>query len=517
MTDGARILGSATTKRDVAAMLGVSLKTLTWMLHVRGTSSYYKHWSVKKRLGGTRTISAPRSTLWRVQSALHGILQDAYKPRPATHGFVKDRSVSSNAKDHVGKSFVLTIDLEDFFPSIHIGRVRGLFMAHPFNCTMEVATTLAQICTVNRQLPIGAPTSPVISNMICVRMDREFQRLARDNGCWYTRYADDLTFSTRKTVFPTALAKLTMRGKLVLGGEVIRVLQENGFSPNPSKSRLKSSHDRQVVTGVKVNVRPNVDRRYVRRIRGMLHAWSKYGLPAAQDYMQRCYTKDRHPGADPQFKDVLRGRIAYLAMIRGEEDAMVRRFRDQYDNLVANRGLHDGIDYHPEIHYPNVSEGRHRLLTVMFTDIVNSSDLNRTLGDDKWGVILERHDRLVGAEVRRRRGRVVKGTGDGVFATFDSPSMALQTAEKIVGKVRALGIEARIGIHAGEVEVSRGDVHGDVVNTAARIADKARGSEVLVSETVRDLVSGGDYRFNSRKKKKLKGVGRWRLHALVVD
>jgi class 3 adenylate cyclase len=204
-------------------------------------------------------------------------------------------------------------------------------------------------------------------------------------------------------------------------------------------------------------------------------------------------------------------------MIRGEADPMVRRFRDQFDNLLAHRLLNDGIDYHPELHYPNVSESRHRLLTVMFTDIVNSSEKARDLGDDKWSVILESHDRLVGAQVRRRGGRVVKGTGDGVFATFDSPSMAVEAAARVVKKVKPLGLEARVGLHAGEVEVSRGDVFGGVVNTASRIAGRARPSEVLVSETVRDLVAGSGHRFSYRKRQKLKGVGKWRLCALIID
>jgi len=179
-------------------------------------------------------------------------------------------------------------------------------------------------------------------------MDKELQNLAKDHGCYYTRYADDLTFSTNSPAFPPELATATGRGEVLLGEELVRVLADNWFSVNGAKSRLQTRYDRQVVTGVKVNERPNVDRRYVRRIRGMMHAWDKYGLKAAQQYMGQKYTKDRYPGAEPEFLNVLRGRIEYLGMIRGQSDAMVRRFHDQYDNLIGQRDLNEGIDYHPE-------------------------------------------------------------------------------------------------------------------------------------------------------------------------
>lgn len=313
------------------------------MLYGDRPESFYRTWSIKKRSGGQREIKAPRSTLYRLQKTLNHILQAAYEPRPAAHGFVTGRSVISNAERHVGRRFVLNLDLLNFFPSIHFGRVRGLFLAAPFGCSDEAATSLAQLCCTQGALPIGAPTSPVIANMICLRLDRELQRLARSTGCWYSRYADDLTFSTDRSTFPKPLAAVGAEGEISLGDPLTAVIESNGFQPNRDKTRLQTRGGRQEVTGLVVNERLNVDRRFIRRIRAMLHAWDRFGLDAAQTNMRKWYTKDRYPGAAPRFNDVLQGRIAYLEMVRGKKDPLVVRFRTQYRNLQEGRELHHGV------------------------------------------------------------------------------------------------------------------------------------------------------------------------------
>jgi class 3 adenylate cyclase len=352
-------------------------------------------------------------------------------------------------------------------------------------------------------------------------MDRELQRLARKHLCWYSRYADDLTFSTNQPAFPAALARVIERGQLELGGELLSVFDANGFSLNVSKSRIQTRYDRQVVTGVKVNERPNVDRRFIRKIRSMMHAWDKYGPALAQEDFGRWYSKDRFPGADPRFQDVLRGRIAYLAMIRGPSDSMVRRFMDQYDNLKAGRDREFGIDYVPEpYHPPQASDSiRHKLLTVMFTDIVGSTAQAAIIGDEAWRGIREKHDRIIRSEVGRRWGRVIKWIGDSALVTFDSPSHAVECAKRIVRQVKSdLGIDVRIGLHSGEIEVEDQDIAGMAVNIAARVEAKAEASEILVSSTVKDLLMGSVIQFTDRGDHELKNVpGIWRLHAVEPE
>jgi RNA-directed DNA polymerase len=525
---GIEVLGALATPYDVGDLLGIPWKTLAWVLYGHGATGYYNTWSITKRSGGLREISAPRSILWRAQHALHGILQEVYKPRPAAQGFVKSRSVATNASPHIRRKWVLGVDIEDFFPTIHFGRVRGLFLAHPFNCAPEVATVLARICCSNGSLPIGAPTSPVVSNMICVGLDRELQRLAQRTGCWYTRYADDMTFSTNRVEFPIELAFKDGDGDVQLGDDFLRILRTNKFTPNSSKTRLRSRFDRQVVTGVVVNERPNVPRTYVKRVRGMLHAWNVYGLDAAQERFVEVWkekgkhpaARDRYPDARPNFKDVLLGRIAYLAMIRGPSDAMVRRFRDQFDNLVAERDLNHGIDYAPEPYRPPViavRDGPRQLLTVMFTDIVGSTEQAAILGDAAWRAIRRKHERLIKSEVGRRWGRVVKWMGDGCLAVFEHPSDAVRSAGRIALQVQPLGIQVRIGLHTGEVQWEDDDIHGLGVNISSRVGAKAGPSEILVSRTVRDLVEGSGLVFERKGVYRLKGVtGRWTLYAAAV-
>jgi class 3 adenylate cyclase len=158
------------------------------------------------------------------------------------------------------------------------------------------------------------------------------------------------------------------------------------------------------------------------------------------------------------------------------------------------------------------------LTTIVFTDIVGSTQRAAELGDRRWHDLLDNHDRIVRHELDRFRGREVNTAGDGFVATFTSPSVAIDCADAIVDAVRALGIEVRVGIHAGEVEVRGKDVAGMAVHIAARVAAFARASEVLTSSTVREIVTGSRHRFADRGEYELKGVpGVWRLHAFVRE
>jgi pimeloyl-ACP methyl ester carboxylesterase len=153
--------------------------------------------------------------------------------------------------------------------------------------------------------------------------------------------------------------------------------------------------------------------------------------------------------------------------------------------------------------------------TVMFTDIVESTVHAVALGDRRWHDLLDRHDRMMQREISRHRGRLVKGTGDGVFATFDGPGRAIRCASAIVGSSQALGIEIRAGLHAGEVELRGDDLAGVAVHTGARVSAAAGAGEVLVSSTVKDLVAGSGIGFFDRGLRQLKGVpGEWRLWAV---
>ena len=350
------------TRAELAALLEVKVSLLTHVAYREKPPAYYRTWEIKKKSGGFRTIRAPHGSLYLLQAKLNQILQVVHVPKASTHGFVSGRSVATNAKPHVARRFVLNLDLKDFFPTINFGRVRGMFMAKPLNCSPDVATIIAHICCVDNGLAVGAPTSPVVANMVSLRMDAALLRLAVRYGCFYTRYADDITFSTNRPDFPPSLAFKLEDGSVTAGVELRAAIESNGFKVNDGKTRLQPFTGRQEVTGVVVNERLNVDRRFIRQIRAMLHAWNRFGLVACQKEMPNHYTKDRHPKAQPQFRDVLLGKIAYLGMIRGAHDSLHGRYRHQYRNLMAGKPINDGVAVQAAAARPPVDNSPVRIL-----------------------------------------------------------------------------------------------------------------------------------------------------------
>ncbi|MFC1989917.1 reverse transcriptase domain-containing protein [Chloroflexota bacterium] len=254
--------------------------------------------------------------------------------------FIPKHSICTNARAHLGREWVLNIDLKDFFPSITFPRIRGLFIAKPYEIAPDAATVLAQICCFEDKLPQGAPTSPIVSNMLCAKLDNELDRLARKNKCRYTRYADDITFSTYNYDFPSTLAKINSLGRVELGDEIKRIISENWFDVNVDKVRLRRKNLRQEVTGLTVNDfsdsgRPNVRRQYVHQIRAMLHAWERNGLEDAErEYLKRHDKKHRAPfKKPPSLKFILNGKLGFLGMVIGKDNPVYLRYYRQFRRL----------------------------------------------------------------------------------------------------------------------------------------------------------------------------------------
>jgi RNA-directed DNA polymerase len=235
------------TSRDVATFLSTSWAAIRYCLYRMPAAERYRIFTIAKRSGGTRTIESPCVQIKFLQQALLYHLQEIYVPRVSVHGFTFGRSIVTNARRHVGCRWLLNIDLRDFFPSIHIGRIIGLFRAPPFNCGKEAAVTLAQICTVDGRLPQGGPTSPIISNMICFKMDREILEFAKTFRCTYTRYADDITISTRLPELSPAIAGRD-GNQVIVGNELSLIIASARFEINTAKVRLQHRSHRLVVT-----------------------------------------------------------------------------------------------------------------------------------------------------------------------------------------------------------------------------------------------------------------------------
>jgi class 3 adenylate cyclase len=163
------------------------------------------------------------------------------------------------------------------------------------------------------------------------------------------------------------------------------------------------------------------------------------------------------------------------------------------------------------------AEFERSLATVLFTDIVGSTHASARLGDRAWKALLERHHRFVRAMIGRYRGLEVDTAGDGFFATFDGPARAVRCAQAIVDAVRALDLEVRAGVHTGEVEIVDGKVGGIAVAIGARVGALAGASEVLVSQTVKDLTAGSGLVFEDAGDHELKGVpDRWRVYRVIA-
>ncbi len=226
-----------------------------------------------------RLIKAPSPKLKELQSRLSGILYQCLKEiedkkayRPISFGFREDRSIAENAARHKRHRWVLNIDLENFFPSFNFGRVRGFFLKDKaFELHPEVATTIAQIACDGEALPQGSPCSPVISELIAQILDMKLVRLAKRMKVTYTRYADDITFSTSQKVFPKGIASQDDADSAIwhLSEGLLEIISRSGFSVNSAKTRMHFTGSRQIVTGLVVNEKVNIPSDYYRKARAM--------------------------------------------------------------------------------------------------------------------------------------------------------------------------------------------------------------------------------------------------------
>ncbi|MFD3165456.1 reverse transcriptase domain-containing protein [Herpetosiphon sp. NSE202] len=337
---------------DLAQLLDIEEKTLNFYLYK--ASNNYIRFEIPKKSGGFREIFAPNPPLkviqQKVSTILSSIYPSVYKNHPPAHGFIKNRSIVTNAKLHIRKRYILNIDIKDFFPTITFSRVRGLLMAWPYQCTADIATAIAQLCCFQGKLPQGAPTSPIISNMICSRLDSDLRNLAKKNRCYYSRYADDITFSTNVKNFPSSIAMISEETqKLQISEELLEIITKNYFTINPDKSRLQTNIQRQEVTGLVVNEKVNVTRRYIRQIRAMLHAWKKFGYDLAQEEYYNKYMSEYNSSKENKalFKNILRGKIEFLGMVRGKSDHLYQNFYRQLgsiDNTLISESLLRSFD-----------------------------------------------------------------------------------------------------------------------------------------------------------------------------
>jgi RNA-directed DNA polymerase len=250
----------------------------------------YTQASIPKRRGGTRTLLVPERRLKFLQRKTLLLLQQLHSPRAPVHGFVKDRGPITNANAHQTRPYLLNLDLRNFFGAINRRRILGMLRA--LGLTEEVALAVCSICVTRNQLPQGAPTSPILSNMVAYRLDRDLMNFAKANRLRYTRYADDISLSGYAQPIALFEGGVPLPGRVPvaqLSASLRLAILSNGFEINPDKVWFSGPNARKEVTGLIVNEFTNVRRSFVRNLRAALYKVETMGVSVAE----RDYQKDR--------------------------------------------------------------------------------------------------------------------------------------------------------------------------------------------------------------------------------
>jgi RNA-directed DNA polymerase len=296
---------------------------------VKYSAYRYTQAFIPKRRGGLRTLLVPERRLKFLQRRTLTLLEQLHSPRVTVHGFVKDRSPITNANQHQKRPYLLNLDLLNFFGTIRRRRILGVLKA--LGLGEGVALALCSICVVKDQLPQGAPTSPILSNMIAYRLDLALLDFAKKNRLRYTRYADDLTLSSY--VEPTALfdGLMPAPGKVPIDriSPFLRLaINANGFDLNHDKIWFSGPRSRKEVTGLVVNEFTNVRRDFVRNVRAALYKVEKVGIVAAEKEYQGKYK------TDASLEQIIRGRLEWIAQVRGRSFSayrtLAKRFNKQF-------------------------------------------------------------------------------------------------------------------------------------------------------------------------------------------
>lgn len=287
---------------QLSQVLKVPKRKLTYILYVKRIENLYIDFEIPKKTGGTRKISSPSNDLKEIQKNIAKLLEKQQEiflkenniKSNISHAFTKDKSIMTNALIHKHKKYVLNIDLEDFFDSFHFGRVAGYFEKNEnFLFPKKTAVILAQLTCYNGKLPQGAPSSPIITNLICNILDMKLLKISKKFKVDYSRYADDLTFSTNNNNFIEELDTFL--------SQLEQIINKSGFEVNKKKTRIQYRESKQMVTGLVVNKKVNINRKFYRETRAM----------AISQYLTGAFKIDNEEGNLKR----LEGRFAFINQI----------------------------------------------------------------------------------------------------------------------------------------------------------------------------------------------------------
>jgi RNA-directed DNA polymerase len=317
------IVSKKILEKDKDKNIQIELKTLSYYAYHKKNS--YSSFEIPKKSGGTRTILAPEPYLKLIQTCINTILQIVFTPHHCANGFAPLKSIATNGIVHTNKNYVLNIDLKDFFPSVEFRRIKTVLELKPFNLKDNrepIGFLIANLCCLNGVLPQGAPTSPVLTNIVCQRLDRKLYQLAISNNSKYSRYADDITFSSNQKFNKTFKDNLKT------------LIEFERFKINEKKTRIYNSLMRQEVTGLVVNEKLNLPKPFIRSVRAMLNNWNKKGLDFAKTKFESDFvTQKASYKKIPSFRKSLKGKIEFIGMIRGKEDSIYKNYLATYNKL----------------------------------------------------------------------------------------------------------------------------------------------------------------------------------------
>ncbi|MBP1163487.1 hypothetical protein JOE44_000371 [Chryseobacterium sp. PvR013] len=328
----------------------------------QNSQNRYHYFEIKKKDGSTRIIHAPSSELKVLLKCLNLIFHSIFIPHHASYGFIYGRSILDNAKIHCKNNYVFNLDLQDFFSSIEIGRILKRFNYPPFSLNKDNGREIignyigwiaceeidleeevnGKLLKIKKKvLPQGSPLSPILTNIICERLDYKLTGVAKRFNVTYSRYADDITFSSMHNVY---------QEKSIFRNEVEKIIGEQYFRIKEKKTRLQKRNVRQKVTGIVVNEKVNVTKNYIKLIRLWLSMWEKYGAEKAYHLFINSYIKEKgftkYIGSTPVFmENVIDGKLNYLKMIKGESNSTYQSLRERFNRLsIKNAKMNKILD-----------------------------------------------------------------------------------------------------------------------------------------------------------------------------
>lgn len=343
---------SIKTVDDFCDLIGISRFYLVGLFY-----SNYNEFYIKRRKK-IRKIQQPEESLMEIQKIISKFLNAIYFDLiqkgeiKNSFGFIKsydneiNKSIVTNAVNHVRKEIVGNIDIKDFFITINVKMVESIFKKAPFNFNDELAYYLTYLLTWQGKLPVGAPTSPILSNFIMSELDKTLSEI---QNLTYSRYADDLTFSSNN------LTLTEFKGKIE---DIIKIIEKQGFTINENKTSIKTKSEKQIVTGIIVNTKPNVDRRYIRTLRAIFHSIKKYGYTKTVDeyikkykddfyfslrgyFMKKynlsvsqCFLDEFTPNKYYYFKKSILSKIFHIQYIKGKDDIIFIKYLDKFNDII---------------------------------------------------------------------------------------------------------------------------------------------------------------------------------------